>query len=262
MAKLHITIGPPLPDPSSFQNHTSSLNDEEKTVHSLRGFACVASMLLPAYHLFFAAIEVGEKIAARRGYPSLILQIFLSESMLNQLLVQIRRLYDPNPGSLGGGLLASLLAQPEIRSLMIKRASDRDCKTSIDSAWAESHLRFVQARCSLQLVNHVQNLPADAPMTQVQAHLARRAANKRAAHMTLDDYGVTLSDIKDLVFNAMLIARAIQRVMGDDTYTGNYEEVDRGAYEAAAQVFGHRHSNGLLLVDLEANVDLYRSKPS
>ena len=143
---------------------------------------------------------------------------------------------------------------------MIKRASDRDPKTSIDSEWAESHLRFVQARCSLQLVNHVQNLSADAPMIQVQALLARRAANKRAAHMTLDDYGITHSDIRDLVFNALLIARAIHRVLGGDAYTGNYEEVDQGAYEAAAQVFGHRHSKGLLLVDLEANVDLFRSR--
>ena len=120
MAKLHITIGPPLPDPSSFQNYTLLLNDEERTVLSLRGFACAASMLLPAYHLFSAAIEVGKKEAARRGYPSLIFQTFMRESMLDQLLVQIRRLYDPDPHSLGGGLLASLLARPEIRRAHLK----------------------------------------------------------------------------------------------------------------------------------------------
>jgi hypothetical protein len=107
------------------------------------------------------------------------------------------------------------------------------------------------------LVTEVRNLPIDAPLFQVQAYLARRTANKRSAHMTLDDYGITRSDVRDLSFSTLVVARSIHRVFGDDAYPGNYADVDRGSYEAAARVFSHRHTAGLLACDLEENIDMF-----
>jgi hypothetical protein len=261
MATLKIRLGPPLPDPTSFRNHSSSMTNEEKAVLSLRGFACAASMLLPAYHLLIAATEVSDTQPQTTDYPTLILRIFLRESMLNHLLVYLRRLYDPDPESLGGGTIATLLSEPQVLQFLLERAANCTSPSSqFDMAWAESHLSFVQKRCAVQIVRHVHQLPSDAPMIQVQSFLARRAANKRSAHMTLDDWQITPSDLRDLVSNALLIARAIQRVHGNDVYNGNYQEVDKGAYEAASKVLGHRHAFGLLLVDLDANVDLFRQK--
>ena len=260
MAKLKITIGPPLPDPSQFRNRSSSMSDEERAMLSLRGFACAASMLLPAYHLLAAATELRSTRPQTTDYATLILREFLRESMLDYLLVHLRRLYDREP-SLAGGAIATLLNVPHVRRFVLERAAKYASPLrEFDMAWADSHLSFIQKHCALQLVREANKLPSDAPIIQIQSFLARRAANKRSAHMTLDDWKITSSDIRDLVFNALLVARSIQRVHGDDVYVGNYQEVDYGAYEAASNVLGHRHTSGLLLVDLDANVDLFRQK--
>ena len=227
---------------------------------SLRGFACAGSMLLPAYHLLAAAIELRSTRPQTTDYPTLILRHFLRESMLDHLLVHLRRLYEPEP-SLAGGAIATLLNVPQVRHFLLERAAKYASPLrEFDMAWAESHLSFVQKHCALHLVRKANKLPSGAPMIQVQSFLARRAANKRSAHMTLDDWEITSSDIRYLVFNALVVARAIQRVHGDDVYVGNYQEVDKGAYEAASKVFDRRHTSGLLLVDLDANVDLFRQK--
>lgn len=228
---------------------------------SLRGFACAASMLLPAYHLLAAATELRSTRPQTTDYPTLILREFLRESMLDHLLIHLRRLYDTDESSLSGRAIATLLNVPQVRRFLLERAAKYASRSKqFDMAWADSHLSFVQKHCELQLVKHVHQLASHAPMIQIQSFLARRAANKRSAHMTLDDWKITSSDIRDLVFNALLVARAIQRVHGDDVYVGNYQEVDNGAYEAASRVFGHRHTSGLLLVELDANVDLLRQK--
>lgn len=257
MAKLEIRFGPPLQDPREFQNHTAAMTDEERAVLSLRGFACAASMMIPSYHLWLAATEAEATNGGASDYPNLVMRTYMRESMLDHLLVQLRRLYDPAPRSLAGGTIASLLDESKIREFLVHRAiGSVPAGVTLDPEWAEDHLRLVQERCSLGLVTHVRDLPPDAPLFQRQAYLARRTANKRSAHMTLDDYGITQSDIRDLCFSTLVIARALHRVHGDDVYSGNYADVDWGSYEAAAGVFDHRHTAGLLACDLEENIDI------
>lgn len=259
MAKLEVRFGPPLPDPHGFQNHTSAMTDEERAVLSLRGFACAASMMIPSYHLWLAATEVEAETAADSdsGYPNFILRTYMRESMLDHLLVQVRRLYDPDRRSLSGGAIASLLDEPRIREFLVRRAMGYAfADGNRDPEWIMDHLHLVQERCSLGLVTHARDLRPDAPLFQLQAYLARRTVNKRCAHMTMDDYGITRSDIRDLSFSTLIIARALHRVHGEDVYAGNYADVDWGSYEAAARVFGHRHTAGLLTHNLEENIDM------
>jgi hypothetical protein len=244
-------------DPSAFQNHTTKMTDETRAVLSLRGFACASSMIIPSYHLWIAATETQVPISSAADYPDLVMCIYMRGSMLDHLLVQLRRLYDPNPKSLGSGTIASLLAQSKIREFLIQRAIDTSIgKVLFDRRSAEDHLRLVQELCSLGLVTRPVDLPKDAPLIQIQAYRARRAANKRSAHMTLDDYSITRSDIRDVCLSTIVIARAMQRVHGSEVYSGNYADVDRGSYEAANRLFNHRHTAGLLTADLEKNVDL------
>jgi hypothetical protein len=233
------------------------MTDEERAVSSLRGFACAASMMIPSYHLWLAATEAEVATGSALDYPSLVMRTYMRESMLDHLLVQLRRLYDPDPKSLAGGTIASLLSDSKICEFLVHRAiGSASPGVAIDPQLAEDHLRLAQERCSLSLVTHVRDLPPDAPLFQVQAYLTRRAANKRSAHMTLDDYGITRSDIRDLCFSTLIIARALHRVHGDDIYSGNYADIDWGSYEAAARVFDHRHTAGLLACDLEDNIDM------
>lgn len=258
MAKLVIKFGPPLPDPHAFQNHTATMTKEEKAVLSLRGFACAASMIIPSYHLWLAATEAEVTTGSVSDYPNLVMHTYMRESMLDHLLVQVRRLFDPDPKSLAAGTIDLLLREQNMIEYLVHRAlGSPSAGVTLDPQWTEDHLRLVQQLCSLVLVRDVSDLPIDAPLFQVQAYLARRSANKRSAHMTLDDYGITQTDIRDVCFNILIIARALHRVYGDDVYSGNYIDVDRGSYEAADRVLAHRHTAGLLTCDLEENIDMF-----
>src|SRR5438128_2470430 len=108
MAKLEIKLGPPLLDPRAFRNVTT-LTDEEKVVLSLRGFACGASMMIPTYHLWLAAREADEANTNTSDYPAVVLRTYMRESMLDHLLVQLRRLYDPKQKSLAAGTISFLM---------------------------------------------------------------------------------------------------------------------------------------------------------
>ncbi len=234
------------------------MGDEEKAILALRGFASAASMIIPSYHLWLAALHADDNSSiSSSDYPRLILHTYMREAMLDQLLVQLRRLYDPDKNSLAGGTISSLLKKAMVHNWLVARAKEVSHSTlSFDANLTENHLTFIQEHCSLCLVNKAEALQNNAPRLQVQALLVRRAANKRSAHMTLDDYALTQSDLRDVCFHTLLIARAIQRVYGDDVYSGNYVHVDSGSYEAAAQVFGNGHSKGLLTSSLEENLDM------
>lgn len=257
MAKLEIKFGPPLPAPRLFQEHTATMTDEERAVLSLRSFACTASMMIPSYHLWRAATEADANTGTAPDYPSLVMRTYMRESMLDHLLVQVRRLFDCDSKSLAAEAIASLLKKPKISKFLVQRAIDSSpTGVTLDPQWVEDHLRLVQEYCSLGLVNNINKLPTDAPLFQIQLYLARKFVNKRSAHMTLDDYGITHSDVRDICFNTLIIARALHRILGDDTYSGNYYDVDRDSYEGAARIFDHRHTAGLLACDLEENIDM------
>lgn len=258
MAKLEIKLGAPLLDPRTFQNFASTMTKEEKALLSLRGFACSASMMLPSYHLWLAATEAEVTAGTALDYPDLVMHTYMRESMLDHLFVQVRRLFDPDLKSLAAGTIARLLDEPEMIEYLVRRATGATSASAmLDSQWVKSHFLLVQQRCALSLVNHLGDLTNDAPLLQIQAYLARRMANKRSAHMTLDDYGITQSDIRDVCFNILVIARALHRVQGDDVYAGNYADVDRGSYDAAERILAHRHTAGLLTFELEENIDMF-----
>jgi hypothetical protein len=261
MPKIEIKFGPPIPDPHTFQNHTATLTGDERAILSLRGFACAASMMVPSYHLWLAATEAKETTDNVSDYPSLVICTYMRESMLDHLLVQIRRIYDPDPRSLAAGTIACLLEDSKIRKFLVDRAiGAAHAGSPFDPQWAEDHLSLVRERCSLGLVTQIQDLPIDASLFQIQAYLARRVANKRSAHITLDDYGITKSDIRDICFSTLIIARAVHRVHGDDVYSGSYVDVDWGSFEAATRIIGHRHTAGLLARDLDSNIDMLVSR--
>jgi hypothetical protein len=213
-------------------------------------------MMLPAYHYFLAADELKRRKQRPKDYPTLIFRHFMRESMFDCVMIHLRRLNDPDERSLAGGTIAALLAQGSVLEFLLERAKRlKTVAKRLRLGDPKLHLRFVQMQCSQLLIQHAHLLPANAPLPQIQAFLARRTANKRSAHMTLDDWAITSSDIRDLVLRAAIIARAIQRVLGSDVYPGNYRDVDRGAYSSSRALFGVRHGSGLLLIGLEAAVD-------
>ena len=260
LVKLHLKLGPPLPDPSEFNNHTSSMDGNTKAILSLRGYACAVSMLIPAYH-FFLASNAANKVGIKdKKYQQAITIIFMKEAMFERLVIQLRRLYDGNRKSLSSGNIVKLLQQADVRAWLEDRSrSQMKWSSEEERGIFDANIKFVLMQCELQLKLQGE-LSVNDPMLATQAVLARRAANKRAAHMTLDDFGITNFDLHDLVFEACLIARAIQQCFGIDVCDTNYEEVDKGSYDASVDMFGLSHPLGLLLGDLDANLKMRRNR--
>ena len=249
-----------MPDPGEFKNHTSSLDNNEIAMLSLRGYACAVSMLIPAYHFFLASNLANEAGLKGKEYQQAITIMFMKEAMFDRLIIQLRRLYDGDLKSLSSGNIVKLLQQPDVYAWLENWSRTKMKWSSEEEAVIfDANIKFVIRQCELQLKTQGE-LSTNDPMLATQAVLVRRAANKRAAHMTLDDFGITDSDLYDLVFEACLIARAIQQCLGGDACDTNYEEVDQGSYDASASMFGVKHPRGLLLGDLDANLKIRRNR--
>jgi hypothetical protein len=101
LAEIHFNIGPPLPDPKSFKEHSKSLEPKVKAIHSLKGFACAVSLLIPAYHFLMAANAAYREGIKEKPYPKVVTIIFMKEAMFERLVLQTRRLYDRDEHALG-----------------------------------------------------------------------------------------------------------------------------------------------------------------
>ncbi len=260
MAKLHIKLGPSLPYPCEFKNHTSLLDNNEIAMLSLRGYACAVSMLIPAYHFFLASNLAGDAGLKGKEYQQAITIAFMKEAMFDRLIIQLRRLYDNDLESLSSGNIVKLLQQSDVYAWLETRSRTKMKWSSDKEAEKfDSNIKFVIRSCEFQLKT-LSELSANDPMLATQAVLVRRAANKRAAHMTLDDFRITESDLHDLVYKACLIARAIQQCLGGDACDTSYEEIDKGSYDASISMFGVKHPRGILLGDLDANLKMQRNR--
>jgi len=253
MTKLQTNFGVFYPIKKEFQDYTKTLTNEGKAIHSLRGFACATSMLIPSYHLWFAAAEVSMNEKRIGDYSERVIRTYMVDAMLDHLLIQIRRIYDPTLNSLAAGTIVKSLDNPTIRNHLITRASVSAKEKG--EVWVNNHLNLVHEYCSLGLITKKSDLPIITPLFQIQVFLARRAANKRAAHMTLDDFGISPDDIYNLCYTTIIIARSIHRVLREDAYVGSYADVDEGAYEAASRFFRYKHTAGLLTSNIEDDVD-------
>jgi len=246
MAKLVLTM-PPLPDPDALQDHTRDMDDETKLIQSMRGFASGVSMLIPAYHFLLAAETAHPEAEAGNSYPRLLTTYFMKESMLDTVLLYLRRLFECHPRSLAAGTIAEFLSREDLREALRGRSRVALGEAALDDHRFEGLVNVLTIQCAVHVFPNV-NDPLLARIGR-QVRLARRAANKRAAHITLDEYNISIDDIHQLVSNAMGIARSIQAILGRDACDTDYAEVDAGAYEAAGQLFGFSHAVGRLLDD-------------
>ncbi len=258
MAKLVLTL-PALPDPDALQDHTGEMDDEAKLIQSMRGFACGVSMLIPAYHFLLAAEIAHPEAEAGDSYPRLVMTCFMKETMLDTVLLHLRRLFERSDSknkkraSLGAGTIAELLVQDDLREALRLRSREALGEGAIGDEEFGHRIEILALQCAMH-VEAADSHPALARVFQ-QAELVRRAANKRAAHITLDEYNIGIDDIHQLVSNAVAIARSIQAILGLDACDTDYAEVDAGAYEASEQVFGCSHGAGRLLDEPRASGD-------
>lgn len=244
MAKLILKL-PPLPDPQDLQDHTRDLSDEARLIQSMKGFACGVSMVIPAYHFWLGAETAHPASEAGDSYPRLVLTYFMKEAMLDAVLLSLRRLFESDPRSLAVGTIANLLAREDMRAVLRIRSRVLLKEAALPDHDIDGKIEVLLIQCAI----HLSPSARDPLLARVgrQVQLARRAANKRAAHITLDEYAISLDDIHQLVSNALAIARSIQGLLGRDACDTDLVEVDGAAYEAAAHVFGISHACGRLV---------------
>jgi hypothetical protein len=147
-----------------------------------------------------------------------------------------------------------------VDALHKRRADPRNNCISLPRSEAQTLLDFIRIYCvklrpDQRKSKYWQSL--DPASLEAQAYLVLKAADWRAAHISMDTYKVGVSDLRSVLFSAMMVARAIQRFSGDDSYDGSYEEIDRLAHENASAVVGATHGDGALLECLDENLDMH-----
>jgi hypothetical protein len=241
------------------KSNLDGLNDLAQAVQSMRGIACAASYLPQAYHLHVAADQWCQQNSGIDSHSDVVLFEFLRDSMFDHLLVRLRRMcMDSNPTSLGGDKLRQLLSdKPLVSQLAARRKDPRHGACAMTDDDVALHFSFIQRRCAqLSTGGRPKDYWRTLDKFSLEAHafLVKRAADWRSAHMTFAQWKIGRSDLTSVVFNVMVLARAIQRVTGDDSYDGDYELLDRLGFDNARKVVGISHAAGLLIESLDDNV--------
>jgi hypothetical protein len=246
---------PPLPDPAGFVDSLSTMTDEEKLIQSMCGVAATASLLIPAWHSLLAAETAYPDAEKGNDYPRLVMTYFMREAMLDIVLGYIRKVYESERSLSTGTILKLLFDRSAVEALRAYATKVRG-----DSALSEtefnSRITILKLLCAAHLAPNGAITDPLLARVGIQTKLARHAANKRTAHITLDDYEIGLDDLHQLIKNALAIATHIQAILGKSQCPFDHAEIDRAAYDGVKLLFGCSHAGGLLTDDWIA-----KSKP-
>lgn len=265
MATLVLKWGSPLVDHNKVEENPDwqKLDESTRAVLSMRAVACEASLLPQTYHLWLAADGI-VRSNEFRDFAHQVLCLTLRESMLDQLLIRLRRTFmDVDQRTvIGGAQLPALLAQDEVVATLRRRREDpRNMCQALSNEEVDKLIAFIRARCGKLRPSGTRKSQywrkLDSLSLEAQAYLLLKAADWKAAHLSMDEYKFGESDLRAVLFTAMMIARAIQRVSGDDSTDSDYADIDRVAYENATAVVGVAHRDGLLLDCLDQNLDMH-----
>lgn len=235
-----LSFDPPRHDPSSFVN--ADLGAVGGLVQSLRWFNNRASLLLYSWSMH----QTIETEALKKTSSRLLSEDafnMLRRALLYSVLLEVRALHDRDGRSLGSRQIAERLADSVSREGLHKYlAENPQDRVMQDIERRNLYLDYIQRYCGLMAPSKTMPLPNHVLSTKVA--LVHRMTNKTVAHSTLDDYTLGGEDLSDVVVATIVIACAIEAVMGDAAISYDFAEVESAGFRAAAD---------LLHVDADSN---------
>lgn len=222
------------------------LDEKPKLILALRGYTYAVSMLIPSYHFLKAANHAQLKNKVE-SYPEKIKIHFMQAAMFERLLVQLRRLHETKQSLVEN--VAEKLSKAETLDFLYQRSNVR-----IDEKVFIKLFSYVAKEWKLRDIGTGLKCPNTNELISRQNWSAKRAANKLATHMTIDDYEVSEFDIDCLVRHSALIALILQKCLGNDVYEHDYMDVEQASYEASCSLFGVNHSEDFIFNQTETRI--------
>lgn len=191
----------------------ATLQPVERLVLGMRWFVGRAGVVLAVNSHYKILQTERERIPSRLNH-SIVTIAVLELCYWETLIVNLRAMLETKLDSLGIGPIAALLepgaARDEFCGMLEKTAR----RKVLDAADRDAYLDYIQ-RYSKILSTRKFPVPLNAHPLIEKTELVRRAASKRVTHASVDAYALYGSDLQDLVLAVLVLAEAMDQVMGE-----------------------------------------------
>ena len=203
-----------------------------RSVQFLRGVFSRASLCLPAFYYFLGSASARDEAKTSSDYPFKIAQSYSAFSDLNTLTLSCRKLFDN-------------ASKPDLTGANFAKTSDATltehaeywAKTSThseeDALTALLFLRRFFAECSKTDTELLQSNG----LLQKRIGLLKQHANRAAAHLSLDDYSLDITDLAHFTAACTVVGEIVRSFDNHDLGPDYFNGLDTASYQAAQRVF-------------------------
>lgn len=202
------------------------------SVHFLRGVFSRASLCLPAYYYLLGSTSAHEVAKRSSDYPFKVAQSYSEFSDLNTLTLSCRKLFDHSKKpDLTGGNFSKL--SDEILRAHASYWAKHSPRSENDAFVALKFLRRFFSECS----------QTDTSLLRAQSQLQKRIgalkqhADRAAAHLSLEDYSLSIIDLTHFTAACVVVAEIIRSFDIPTMGPGYFQGLDAASYQAAKRIF-------------------------
>lgn len=203
-----------------------------RSVQFLRGVFSRASLCLPAFYYFLGSASAHEEATNSPDYAFRIAQSYSEFAALNTLTLSCRKIFDhATKTDLTGANFA------KISDATLAEHANYWSKISSRSAdEALTALRFLRRFFSECSKTDTDLLQADSQL-QKRIGLLKQHADRAAAHLSLEDYELTIIDLVHFTGACTLVGEIIRSFDRPSLGPRYFNEVDGASYLASKRIF-------------------------
>ena len=188
-------------------------------------------MALPAFYLFHAAAANTDRASSIEGYPGVVFKHSVSFSALGTVALACRKAFDHGANGLTGANFG------KTSDATLKEHSEywaKNSKRPPQDAYAALHLlRSIFRDCAKTDAVLFKDA---APLGQ-RVGLLKQYADRAAAHLSFEDYAVSIPDCAHVVAALALIGEIIRSFDDSSSLPTYFDTLDEAAFSAAKQLF-------------------------
>lgn len=216
----------------------ANLSGGGQLVQAMRAFGYRSAfvMCVNSYH---KVLQTEKERRPRRIKLSPNALYVLDQACWQSMMANLRAILECDPkDALGAGAIAALLRSGDARSDLCNYLDSLPhTDKMVDLEARERYLDYIQNYCAI-LADQQFPIAAGAHPLVEKVALVRRAATKSVMHSTLDDFKLYGHDLQDVVLAVIVVAFAIQAVMGDAAVDGDLAAIERASLDGAASLLG------------------------
>jgi hypothetical protein len=211
-----------------------TLSSLERSILFLRGIKARTTMVLPAFYLFYASTPSSGRAASIGGYPGIVFQHSINFSSLGTIALTCRQAFDQTVKD--STLLNGVKFAQTPDAILQKHAAywADSSNRPLDDAYAA--LRLLQSIFHECSKTDTDLLKSTTPLGQ-RVGLLKQYAIRAGAHLSMQNYEVSLSECVHVVAALTLIAEIVRSFDDPASHETYFDELDQAAFTAAQTLF-------------------------